>query len=53
MIINKEPTKVANGDIHYNMDGSLLGRKDGVWDVKKLLEVSAVSLEIQYTQVKM
>ncbi|XP_043118868.1 disintegrin and metalloproteinase domain-containing protein 17a isoform X1 [Puntigrus tetrazona] len=38
IIINKEPTKVAHGDIHYNMDGSPLGRKDGVWDVKKLLE---------------
>uniref|UniRef100_A0A8C2BMI2 ADAM metallopeptidase domain 17a n=1 Tax=Cyprinus carpio TaxID=7962 RepID=A0A8C2BMI2_CYPCA len=38
IIINKEPTKVAPGKIHYNMDGSPLGRKDGVWDVKKLLE---------------
>uniref|UniRef100_A0A671KFS9 ADAM metallopeptidase domain 17a n=1 Tax=Sinocyclocheilus anshuiensis TaxID=1608454 RepID=A0A671KFS9_9TELE len=38
IIINKEPTKVAQGEIHYNMDGSPLGRKDGVWDVKKLLE---------------
>ncbi|XP_026106641.1 disintegrin and metalloproteinase domain-containing protein 17-like [Carassius auratus] len=38
IIINKEPTKVAPGEIHYNMDGSPLGRKDGVWDVKKLLE---------------
>uniref|UniRef100_A0A671KP99 Disintegrin and metalloproteinase domain-containing protein 17-like n=1 Tax=Sinocyclocheilus anshuiensis TaxID=1608454 RepID=A0A671KP99_9TELE len=38
IIINKEPTKVAPGEIHYNMNGSPLGRKDGVWDVKKLLE---------------
>uniref|UniRef100_A0A672SL72 Disintegrin and metalloproteinase domain-containing protein 17-like n=1 Tax=Sinocyclocheilus grahami TaxID=75366 RepID=A0A672SL72_SINGR len=38
IIINKEPTKVAQGENHYNMDGSPLGRKDGVWDVKKLLE---------------
>uniref|UniRef100_A0A673M585 Probable E3 ubiquitin-protein ligase RNF144A-A n=1 Tax=Sinocyclocheilus rhinocerous TaxID=307959 RepID=A0A673M585_9TELE len=38
IIINKEPTKVAPEEIHYNMDGSPLGRKDGVWDVKKLLE---------------
>uniref|UniRef100_A0A671KDY1 ADAM metallopeptidase domain 17b n=1 Tax=Sinocyclocheilus anshuiensis TaxID=1608454 RepID=A0A671KDY1_9TELE len=36
--IQQEPTKVAQGEIHYNMDGSPLGRKDGVWDVKKLLE---------------
>lgn len=38
IIINKEPTKVSSGEIHYNMDGSPFGRKDGVWDVKKLLE---------------
>uniref|UniRef100_A0A8C1JA86 ADAM metallopeptidase domain 17a n=1 Tax=Cyprinus carpio TaxID=7962 RepID=A0A8C1JA86_CYPCA len=38
IIINKEPTKVADGEIHYNMNGSPFGRKDGVWDVKKLLE---------------
>ncbi|RXN19098.1 disintegrin and metallo ase domain-containing 17-like isoform X2 [Labeo rohita] len=38
IIINKEPTKVAPGESHYNMEGSPLGRKDGVWDVKKLLE---------------
>ncbi|TRY85968.1 hypothetical protein DNTS_015375 [Danionella cerebrum] len=38
IIINKEPTKVAPGESHYNMNGSPTGRKDGVWDVKKLLE---------------
>lgn len=38
IIINKDPTKVAPGEFHYNMDGSPTGRKDGVWDVKKLLE---------------
>ncbi|KAI7804840.1 disintegrin and metalloproteinase domain-containing protein 17a isoform X2 [Triplophysa rosa] len=38
IIINQNPTKVDPGEIHYNMDGSPLGRKDGVWDVKKLLE---------------
>ncbi|XP_052010002.1 disintegrin and metalloproteinase domain-containing protein 17-like isoform X1 [Xyrauchen texanus] len=38
IIINHEPTKVGPGEVHYNMDGSPLGRKDGVWDVKKLLE---------------
>ncbi|XP_073682861.1 disintegrin and metalloproteinase domain-containing protein 17a isoform X2 [Garra rufa] len=38
IIINKEPTKVALGENHYNMEGSPLKRKDGVWDVKKLLE---------------
>uniref|UniRef100_A0A8C1JD58 ADAM metallopeptidase domain 17a n=1 Tax=Cyprinus carpio TaxID=7962 RepID=A0A8C1JD58_CYPCA len=36
--IQQEPTKVADGEIHYNMNGSPFGRKDGVWDVKKLLE---------------
>uniref|UniRef100_A0A8C1WXQ3 ADAM metallopeptidase domain 17a n=1 Tax=Cyprinus carpio TaxID=7962 RepID=A0A8C1WXQ3_CYPCA len=34
----QQPTKVADGEIHYNMNGSPFGRKDGVWDVKKLLE---------------
>nr|XP_055028032.1 disintegrin and metalloproteinase domain-containing protein 17a isoform X3 [Misgurnus anguillicaudatus] len=38
ILINKEPTKVGPGEIHYNMNGSPSGRKDGVWDVKKLLE---------------
>ncbi|XP_056101599.1 disintegrin and metalloproteinase domain-containing protein 17a isoform X3 [Rhinichthys klamathensis goyatoka] len=38
IIINKWPTKVAPGEIHYNMDGSPLERTGSVWDVKKLLE---------------
>ncbi|KAK7142096.1 hypothetical protein R3I94_011709 [Phoxinus phoxinus] len=38
IIINKEPTKLAPGENHYNMDGSPIERTGNVWDVKKLLE---------------
>ncbi|XDV43453.1 hypothetical protein PO909_011932 [Leuciscus waleckii] len=38
IIINKVPTKLAPGEIHYNMDGSPPERTGDVWDVKKLLE---------------
>ncbi|XP_062406522.1 disintegrin and metalloproteinase domain-containing protein 17 [Sardina pilchardus] len=37
IIINKEPTKVAPGEQHFNMEGSPVRGKD-VWDVKKLLD---------------
>uniref|UniRef100_A0AAY4AJ23 Uncharacterized protein n=1 Tax=Denticeps clupeoides TaxID=299321 RepID=A0AAY4AJ23_9TELE len=38
IIINKEPTEVPPGTLHYNMKGSPFPRKDDVWEVKKLLE---------------
>ncbi|XP_072545746.1 disintegrin and metalloproteinase domain-containing protein 17a isoform X2 [Salminus brasiliensis] len=42
IIINKYPTEVSSGQIHYNMEGSprpsLLKKDEQVWDVKKLLE---------------
>ncbi|KAL2082000.1 hypothetical protein ACEWY4_021818 [Coilia grayii] len=37
IIINKDPTPVAPGEFHFNMEGSPVRGKD-VWDVKKLLE---------------
>ncbi|XP_063079558.1 disintegrin and metalloproteinase domain-containing protein 17 [Engraulis encrasicolus] len=37
IIINKESTPVAPGELHFNMKGSPVKDKD-VWDVKKLLE---------------
>ncbi|XP_060790093.1 disintegrin and metalloproteinase domain-containing protein 17a isoform X2 [Neoarius graeffei] len=38
IIINKVPTEVSPGQLHYNMKGSPRPKDDQVWDVKKLLE---------------
>ncbi|KAF5903401.1 disintegrin and metalloproteinase domain-containing protein 17 isoform X1, partial [Clarias magur] len=38
IIINKFPTQVDPGQLHYNMEGSPRPKDNQVWDVKKLLE---------------
>ncbi|KAM9466471.1 disintegrin and metalloproteinase domain-containing protein 17a [Clarias gariepinus] len=38
IIINKFPTIVTPGQLHYNMEGSPRPKDNQVWDVKKLLE---------------
>ncbi|KAK3563404.1 hypothetical protein QTP86_026234, partial [Hemibagrus guttatus] len=38
IIINKYPTEVSTGQLHYNMEGSPRPKDNQVWDVKKLLE---------------
>ncbi|XP_076834230.1 disintegrin and metalloproteinase domain-containing protein 17a isoform X1 [Brachyhypopomus gauderio] len=38
IIINKHPTNVSSGQLHYNMEGSPRPKDFQVWDVKKLLE---------------
>ncbi|KAG7214993.1 hypothetical protein INR49_022909 [Caranx melampygus] len=44
IIIEKSPTPVAPGKSHFNMEGSPERGREGVWDVKKLLEQFSVDI---------
>ncbi|XP_029352025.1 disintegrin and metalloproteinase domain-containing protein 17 [Echeneis naucrates] len=44
IIIKKSPTPVDAGKSHFNMRGSPGKDRDGVWDVKKLLEQFSVDI---------
>lgn len=50
IVINKEPTHVEPGQLHFNMEGSPVKDKD-VWDVKKLLEQFSIDIAEKASRV--